>query len=272
MKYIISFVFIIAVLFPFDSAAAENGETIEFTDAAFTLLTEEGSRSELNAYVHPNLKTFERNGKAHAWLEWTYPELLVNLHVKEQGQQIEPEVIVSTNKRHVVELQMEPASLLEIELKQENQPDPKKYIVQIQMEENEELPAFKVPAESKAISSMPRRTEIAIPPAAEQKKEAVKTEELKPEKEQKPAEQPSLSELEEKRLTFDRSVDAPRETPPPVKAAAPVEQPQQQFAAAADRDTVLTLDLLKVWGLFALCAASGILLLRRIFSSKKAVK
>lgn len=273
MKYITPIVFVIAALLPFQPAAAENGETIEFIDTAFILLTEEDARSELNDYVHPQLKTFERDGKVHAWLEWLEPSALVHVKVREQEKWIEPEVIVSTNKRHVVELQMEPAPLLEIEMKKEQSSKAEKYIVRVQAETVKEQPALGIPAESKAVSSMPRRTEAAAPPAAEQKEVVLKQKAAKPEQEQQPKEQPDAPEQEEKSLRFDRSEDTLKETPPPVPAAPPAEQqPARQMAAAPEEAPVLTLDLLKVWGLFALCALSGVLLLRRLFGKKRAVK
>lgn len=274
MKYITSIVFAVAALLPFQSAAV-NGETMEFIDTDFLLLTEEDERSELNDYVLPQLKKFERDGRAYAWFEWLEPAALVHLKVQEQEKWIEPEVIVSTNKRHVVELRMEPAPLLEIEVKQGQSADAKKHIVRVEAEVEKEQPVLEAPVASKAVSSMPRRSETAAPPAAGQKKEVPKKEILKPEQEQLPNEQPAPPEREEKPLRFDRSEDAPKDTTPPVPAAPPAEQqPAQKVAAAPEPEDapVLTLDLLKVWGLFALCALSGVLLLRRLFGNKKAVK
>ena len=101
-------------------------------------------------------------------------------------------------------------------------------------------------------------------------KDHLKKDEKAPEKKTSENETPAAPE---KKLTFDRAQDAQKKAPaeknePAEKENAAVKSApskQAETTLPAEETPAMTLDLLKVWGLFGVCALSLFLLLRRLF-------
>ncbi|ARJ39019.1 hypothetical protein CSV78_12665 [Sporosarcina sp. P16a] len=236
-------------------------------DTVHYQLLSDGKRSVMNDYVNQVIHVSKRDNRYYAQLEILQPSKVKGFTVEQGGNLVEPKV-VSQNKSRIVQFEVEDfqkGTRIWMKVEDAENSHVQEEFLQITFDQ-QQIAKFlnKVPSDSKAVSSLTKRTEQPKESPTPTKQTTIEKEEKK----ERPSEKIEQAQdeipplLPEAQLEFDRTVDDVEEEP--AEVVTQVASEPEELAIHVQEEQTIPFDTMKIGILFTLCILSGILLIRRL--------